>query len=67
LQTKGLIIHYKHETNLFLNGVIGNSLPIAHVDGTLEPWASASGGREAVPSWIFIHGTDIVDRDLKGP
>jgi len=26
-------------------------------------WASAEG---AVVPWIFIHGTDIVDRDLKG-
>jgi len=27
-----------------------------------EAWASAAGG--AVDPWIFIHGTDIVDRGL---
>jgi len=24
-----------------------------------------SGGQGACPPWIFIHGTNIVDRDLK--
>jgi len=29
------------------------------------PWASAAGaGGGAMPSWIFIHGTVIVDRSL---
>jgi len=27
-------------------------------------WASAAGGRGPWPSWIFIHGTDMVDRGL---
>jgi len=27
-------------------------------------WASAAEGREGVATWIFIHGTNIVDRDL---
>jgi len=31
----------------------------------LAPWASAAGGWGAVPPWIFIHGTNTVDRGLK--
>jgi len=27
-------------------------------------WASATGSKGAVPPWIFIHGTDFVDRSL---
>jgi len=34
--------------------------------GMTEIWASKAGswGGGACPPWIFIHGTDIVDRDL---
>jgi len=28
-------------------------------------WASTAGGREAVAAWIFIHGTNIVERGYK--
>jgi len=31
----------------------------------LHTWASAAGAGGACPSWIFIHGTNIVDRTLK--
>jgi len=30
----------------------------------LEPWASAAGG-PWLPTWVFKHGTNIVDRGLK--
>jgi len=30
----------------------------------LLPWASAAGGRGACPPWIFIHGTNIVNKGL---
>jgi len=28
-------------------------------------WASAAGGRGAVPPWIFIYGTNTIDKGLK--
>jgi len=40
-------------------------LYIKNVLRTIEAWASAAEGREGPwPSWIFVHGTDIVDRGL---
>jgi len=30
-----------------------------------QSWASEAGGRGACPPWIFIHGTNIVERGLK--
>jgi len=43
------------------------TIPISLIDKTLDNASKGLGRRQqgAVPSWIFKHGTNIVDRGLK--